>query len=365
MRRRTVVLGSPVGGSSAGLHVERVLIAVDFSTRSLAAARWVARHLAPDAQVVLAHVLPVPHAPPFLRGQLRSPQPFVREVAAPMRGSLEGLAEALGVERVQVELRAGEPAEQLADLALAHDVELICVGRPRHRAESVKLGRNTVDRLLRQTRVPLLQAAGTLGAPPSRILTAVDGGAASAHVLRLAWSLAARLEAQLTALHVVDEDVRAYVRAMETAAGLAANASTAEQALWNAAAAWLAQALDASGARAGRAHAMIGHGDPGQAVLAAARQCDADLIVLGRSGHDALSTDTVGSTTRLVLGGATCPVLVVPDTGERSTPPDGGGGYRRAPLALTGSVALGAAAARCGSAGPSGDDMPPAARWSA
>ncbi|HEX6630046.1 MAG TPA: universal stress protein [Gemmatimonadaceae bacterium] len=366
MRRRTVVLGASAGGRPAALQAERALIAVDFSTRSLAAARWVARHLAPDATVVLAHVLPVPHAPPFLRGRLRSPQPFVREVAAPMRGSLEGLAEALGVHRVQVELRAGEPAEQLADLALAHDVDLICVGRPRRRADSVKLGRNTVDRLLRQTRVPLLQAAGALAAAPASILTAVDGGAASTHVLGLAWSLAARLEARLTALHVMDEDVRAYVRAMETAAGQAANAAVAEQALWDDAASWLSRTLDAAGAHPGRSHSMIAQGDPGPAVLTAARQCDADLIVLGRSGHDALSTDTVGSTTRLVLSEAGCPVLVVPDSGERSAPPpEDGGGYRRAPLALAGGPAFGPVAGRLAPAGGSGDDIPPAARWSA
>lgn len=353
MRRRTVAFGPPMVPPPAGPSPRRVLIAVDFSTRSLAGARWVARHLAPDAELVLAHVLPVPHAPAFLRGHLRSPQPFVREVAAPMRGSLEGLAEALGPERVRVELRAGEPAEQLADVAVAHDVDLVCVGRPRHRGDTVKLGRNTVDRLLRQTRVPLLQAAGMLEAAPASILTAVDGGAGSGAVLRLAWSLAARLEAQLTALHVVDEDVRAYVRAMEAAAGLAENAAAAERALWNAAAGWLARSLEEAGARSGRCHAMVGQGDPGQAVLTAARQSDADLVVLGRSGHDALSASTVGSTTRLVLRAATCPVLVVPETGGRVTPPDDG--HRRAPLALTTTPALGALLAR------GGDDVPPAA----
>ena len=111
---------------------------------------------------------------------------------------------------------------------------------------------------------------------------------------------------------------------------------------------------------------MIAQGDPGPAVLTAARQCDADLIVLGRSGHDALSTDTVGSTTRLVLSEAGCPVLVVPDSGERSTPPpEDGGGYRRAPLALAGGPAFGPVAGRLAPAGGSGDDIPPAARWSA
>ncbi|HEX5580127.1 MAG TPA: universal stress protein, partial [Gemmatimonadaceae bacterium] len=102
MRRLSVASG----GEDEVLRIGRVLVAVDFGTPSLAAARWVARHLAPDAEVVLAHVLPVPGVPAFLRGHMRSPDSFVDEVSAPMRGGLEGLAEALGAARVQTELRA-------------------------------------------------------------------------------------------------------------------------------------------------------------------------------------------------------------------------------------------------------------------
>lgn len=360
MRRR---LSVALGAESAVPRAGRVLVAVDFSTPSLAAARWVARHLAPDAEIVLAHVLPVPNAPAFLRAHLRAPDQFVEAVSAPMRGGLEGLAEALGGDRrVQVELRVGEPAEELAALAAAHEVELICVGRPRHRGDTVKLGRNTVDRLLRQTTTPLLQATGPLEGPPANILAAVDGGTASGQVLGAGWALAARLEARLTALHVLDEDVRAYVRAMEVAIGAAADARGAEEALWTTTSEWLTEALESAGARAGRFEAVVRNGDPGQEVLGAVRQLGADMIVLGRNGDDALSTHAVGSTTRLVLRAAPCPVLVIPEVPDRVTPigPDRGRHLAPVvvPVAPSTAPATGRRAARRQSGG---DGMPPAA----
>lgn len=355
-------------GVGVGLRIGRVLVAVDFGTPSLAAARWVARNLAPDAEVVLAHVLPVPAVPPFLRGHLRAPDAFVQEVTAPMRGGLDGLAEALGAAHVRTELRVGQPAAQLAELAALHDVDLICVGRPRGRGDTVKLGRNTVDRLLRKSPVPVLQASGPLATPPSALLAAVDGGVASEQIVRTAWALAARHEARLTTVHVLDDDLRAYVRAMEVAAGAAAGAAAdarrAEEALRSTTSAWLADMLRNAGARTGRSDVLVGQGDPGQEILGAARKLGADLIVLGRDGHDALSPDTVGSTTRLILRAAVSPVLVLPGIPEPSRPsgPGPGWGRRQASMPLSITTAVGPVARRQELRSRPGDDgMPPAA----
>lgn len=298
-------------GRNGAHRARRVLVAVDFGAPSLAAARWVARHVAPEAELILAHVLPVPDPPPFLREHLKTPGPFIRGVRGPMRGGLEGLAGTLGAARVRIEVRAGEPADVLASLAADHGVDLICVGRPRNRDDTVKLGRNTVDRLLRQVSVPVLQAAGPLDAAPAHVLAALDDGPASDAVLRLAWALTARFEARLTALHVLGDDVRAYVRAMEVASGAAAGAQAAEEAVWSVTARWLTTSLDAAGVRPGRAAAMVSHGDPGHEVIAACRRAGGDLLVLGRSGRQTAAS-AVGSTTRLALRAAPCPVLVVP-----------------------------------------------------
>jgi nucleotide-binding universal stress UspA family protein len=52
-------------------------------------------------------------------------------------------------------------------------------------------------------------------------------------------------------------------------------------------------------------------GYPAQVVLDAAKECDADVIVMGAHSHTAVGEVMVGSTTRKVLHSANQPVLVV------------------------------------------------------
>ncbi len=52
-------------------------------------------------------------------------------------------------------------------------------------------------------------------------------------------------------------------------------------------------------------------GYPARVILDAARECAADLIVMGAHSHTAVGEVIVGSTTRKVLHNATLPVLVV------------------------------------------------------
>ena len=49
------------------MKLRTVVVGVDFSAASLSAAQWVGTHLAPDAEIVLVHVLPEPEAPPSSR----------------------------------------------------------------------------------------------------------------------------------------------------------------------------------------------------------------------------------------------------------------------------------------------------------
>lgn len=332
MRHHT--LDPDFGGPRTG--PERVLVGIDFGEPSLAAARWVADHLARDAQIVLVHVIPVPSGPPFLLNHLRAPGPLFEQVTPPLWGGLHGLAAVLGAERTRVELRAGDPAEELAAAASATGADLVCVGRPRERGDTARHGRNTVNRLLRRLDVPLLQPAGVLNTPPSQILAAVDGGDASDAVLSKAWSVAARLEARLTSLHVLDDVVGHYARsALEACDPLprsgartvpAARVGDVDEALRSVAARWMRAALGRIGARTERCDVRVGEGDPGADILAATHRMGTDLIVVGRTGRDAVGTSEVGSTTRLLLRVAPCPILFVPGAPVRREPSGPGRG---------------------------------------
>ena len=355
----------PLAGPRAG--PERVVVGIDFGEPSLAAARWAADQLARDAQIVLVHVIPVPGGPPFLLRHLRAPGALFEQVTPALWGGLHGLASVLGAHRTRVELRAGDPARELANAAAATGAELVVVGRSRERGDTARHGRNTVDRLLRRLRVPLLRPAGAMHAPPAHVLAAVDGGAESDAVLASAWSLAARLESRLTSLHVLDDAVRHYARSALEACGAvsdggasATSEETVDETLRAVACRWMREALERAGARVERSDVRVAEGDPGAGILALARRLPAELIVVGRSGSDADGASEVGSTTRLLLRAAPCSIMIVPQAGVPHGPR--GEESRRAARATQRSRA--AWAPRVGERGGRGD-LPPAARGGA
>lgn len=53
-------------------------------------------------------------------------------------------------------------------------------------------------------------------------------------------------------------------------------------------------------------------GFPFETILAQARECSADMIVMGSHGHRAIYDLLVGSTSSGVLKGSSCPVVLVP-----------------------------------------------------
>ena len=94
---------------------DRIVVGVDFTEVSLAAAQWVGRHLARDATLTLVHVIPPP-SPNVLR--IRSvPMPDrngrLRARIQSMYGALHGLARVVGGTTTGVEVRVGDPAVQL------------------------------------------------------------------------------------------------------------------------------------------------------------------------------------------------------------------------------------------------------------
>ena len=137
----------------------RVVVGVDFTDTSLAAVRWASVRLAPDAEIVLAHVEPESESPRFLRGGLR-PVVLVNERETALHGALCGLADVVGRSRSRVEMLSGRVADGLAAIAHRLGADAVCVGRSTARQEAL-FGESTASQLLTCTALPVIVAPAT------------------------------------------------------------------------------------------------------------------------------------------------------------------------------------------------------------
>jgi nucleotide-binding universal stress UspA family protein len=153
--------------------------------------------------------------------------------------------------------------------------------------------------------------------PGGRIVVGVDGSDPSVEALRWAADLAAATAGTLTVL-IVTESVLSYgavppaaaaglVPAMAGRAPDAVDEVTAEAARQAGDRALQDAGLDASARVPVRTRHLTGH----PATLLADASRDADLLVIGPSGHGALVGLLLGSAATYLLGHAECPVVVV------------------------------------------------------
>lgn len=145
-----------------------------------------------------------------------------------------------------------------------------------------------------------------------RIVAAVDGSASSLKAVDLAADLAGKYDAELVLITVerefapvISEEVRAYARAehitdLTSDPGFAAAENVVAGAR-----------LQAQAKGAPRVSTEVEAGDPAEAIIALAKDRNADLIVIGSRGHGRLVGLMLGSVAQKVLAHASCPVLVV------------------------------------------------------
>lgn len=259
------------GATAADVPVfRRIVVGVDFSEPSLRAARWIASTFAPSAEIVLVHV----GAPPTLSA-------FARPSAAdtrPVYHALRGLAETLGRERTSTTIVLSTPARGLALVADDVGADAICLGRSPRLPTGTVVEPATALALLSQSNHTLLvvPAGGTLDAS-APVVVALDEQRNPAAMVRLAQRVAQTHRAPVETVRLTQ----------------------LEQAR-----------IDRLGDRANDV-------DPAWRLLQFTRSRGAGLLVLGRdqhcgSGASAAHARPLPGTTRLLLGVARCPLMVVP-----------------------------------------------------
>jgi nucleotide-binding universal stress UspA family protein len=294
------------------VELRRVVIATDFSDRSVHAARLAALHIAGDAEVVLVHVVAIPELPEFIRSRF----PRLRSVEeSAVAGAIRRLSEVAGTLRApcaRTEVRVGNVAEQITAVARESRADLIVVGRHGDRPGVFHRIGTTADRVVRIAPVPVLLATSMRDARPRRILAALDDADVTPRVVEWSRYFARRFEADVTGLHVVTSPSFSHVALHAGTDGGVEEPSprAIRERLANEAITWIRNELG-PGADSKSISAEVGFGWPANQIVAMAEQKNAELIVIGRAGSGLGGRPLLGTVTHQVLRGALCPVFVV------------------------------------------------------
>jgi nucleotide-binding universal stress UspA family protein len=327
----------------------KIVIGVDFSDASLAGARWVASHLAPQAELLVVHVVPVPSAPIYLREYIGATVDQRASSAQRLYTALRGFACLLGADRVRVGIRTGVPWCELSRVADQVKADLICVGRGQKRQGSSRFGATTPQRLLAIARVPVLVIPQGVVTKPVRVLAAISAREGEDRITTVAKGLADTWSSRVATVHVVETEVHRTSRTSAlNGAGDPMGAPTRqagrctgidsldESALRALAAEWLTSTGTPTDDEQLNTR-IVRVGDAGQELIATARDdAGSSAIVMGRVSGTHAATHSgagyhCGSTTRIVLWSAPGPVFVLPlESGveqllsERNTASDSG-----------------------------------------
>ena len=296
------------------MRIERIVAGMDFSAPAIAGVNWVAEHFAPDAELVLVHVIDLPNPPRFLRTELPiradEIEASAREYAA---SRLRELTQSLP--RSRSEVRVGRPHTEIARVAADVGADLVLVGPHGDRPRPWKPLGTTAERLVRASPVAVLVARNVRPSPPRQILVAVEEADITAAVLRWARHAAETFDADVTLVHVLSRGEYSHSEVMaEILTGEDAAAARRLEAKAQAVGVRWLEEIGTSAIGGERLTAAVTFGRPADGILEVAAHAKSDLIILGRTGAGAVRATVLGSTANAVLHGATCPVLVVTES---------------------------------------------------
>lgn len=273
-------------------RIDHILFPTDLSPAAdaaLAHAAFLAESL--GARLVLYHVAGIPISE-YAAWGAGNEEDVWRRVDEATRRALQPRAEGMRA-RFEIIVRHDAPsARVLVDLSVLDQIHrtrpgLVVMPMQSRSGFSRFFVGSVTEEVVRHAGVPVLAMRETGGRPPAPlgvVLVATDLSGASRGVFPVAAILARRFRARVVAVHVAPPDsktrpgpeiVRAFLRPDFEEASV-----------------------------------RIEEGAPWRAIVRAAEEEKADLVVVARHGADSLGGEILGSTTDRVLRHSPCPVLV-------------------------------------------------------
>lgn len=215
-----------------------------------------------------------------------------------------------GVEKDLI-LVEGEPANEIAQGAVDHEIDLITVVMRGRNRLSRAFGSSIAEEIVAESPCAVLAVR-----PPQRdfveetdirlkrVLLATNFRPSSAAATQLATQIANQLGAELHAVYVIG-DYFEQISVMFPEGGLAALTRLRS---------YVQERMGHLSRAGGGAATHITEGRPYQEIVKLATTLDADLIVIGTAVHGSLfgSSQVLGSEIERVIRNAPCPVLCVP-----------------------------------------------------
>ncbi len=289
------------------MPIDRILVAVSFSERSIDAVRKAARLAADrDSTITLLHVV----EPVKRRSVRRLPdqQTLLRARVTSARRELARYAgEIAAKDRLPVDFRI-EVGEKVSSILRAcKDADVLFIGGTAMGGLAAAFHMTTPERLILKCGIPILVVNGPHEHRYERALVPVDGTCQSVAAV----SAAARLwpRATLTLFHAIDNRQEQLMRIPEVPAW----AMRERHAVRAAGSLKYLKALAALAQISTKNVAFrLGYGDAWRAVLSIQDEVDAQVVVMMKRKATPIADFILGSTVRRLLTRLSCDVLLAP-----------------------------------------------------
>ncbi len=303
-------------------HVRRILFPTDFSTCADHALSWallLARRW--EAELHLFHAVVLhehdPHNPAHhLPDAGEIVAHLQRTAATAMRAELENRGVA-GIEIVHAHERAPLPAPAILEYAADHGVDLVVMGTHGRRGLGHLLLGSVTEEVVRKAPCPVLtvrpdghdeQAEVAL---PSRVLAAVDFSEHSPAVVGAARFVAGSGDAELSLLHVVEEQIHPAFYAVGRTSLLELHPEIRDTSVRE-----MRRLLGDDGADVADVSTNVVEGRPAVEIVRFAEDHGSELVVVGSRGLTGVEHALLGSVADRVIRTAPCPVLVAREAGR-------------------------------------------------
>lgn len=286
------------------MRFDRIVIGIDFTTASVAAARWVAGHFAPRAELVLVHVVDVPEHS-ALRGERAEDVAIRRDtLRAGAIVRLGDVARSLDPMRVIWSVVEGDPPGALVREAARLGANLVVVGAHGRRPGPWNLLGTSAEAAIALSDIPVLVAIGMRDATPRNVLAAIGNRGIAPEMTDALRTLHAQLGAHVTLFHAI-----AAALPIDGAGPIADPKATED--VERGVDEWADGICDDRLPRAAVSSAVM-WGDAGMEIVAAAERLGSDVVVLARDRDARVRHALAGSVTREVVRHGRSPVLVIP-----------------------------------------------------